>query len=614
MNVRSAVRDCQLAIRNAPFRSWFLTPLLLGLLGCVSPPTRMPRANEPERDKEPKVKTIGDITTFANADPIPVSGVGLVTDLEGTGGDAPPGDYRKLLESQLLKAGAENVKEVLASPNNSMVVVSGLIPAGAGRNDPIDVEIALPAQSRTTSLRGGYLQQCFLMNYDSAQHLVPSYDKGNPTLMGHRQAQAEGPVLVGFGEDDDASKLRHGRIWGGGRCIADRSIALILNDRQKLDPVAQRVADRINESFHGPARGMLVEVAHAQTGNVVYLNVPHQYRHNLPHFMRVVRLIPLDASAEARSLYRRKLAQEVLEPAKTVSAALRLEALGADSIEVLKIGLKSEHPLVRFCSAEALAYLDCSACGQELALLAEQQPELRAYCLTALASLDEAVSHVELRRLLESTSTETRYGAFRGLRALDERDALVRGEFLNNSFWLHRVAPGTAPLVHLSCTRRAEIVVFGDDPQMLPPFSFLAGEFTITADKGDTRCTISRFSVEHGTRRRQCSLKVDDVLHTLADLGGMYPEAFEILRQAGDCRCLTSPVAIDALPQATSVYDLAKKGDELLKVDQEIRNARLEFSSTPNLFDKGVGRQPRSAIGLGEDAVLREGRGPADEP
>jgi hypothetical protein len=367
------------------------------------------------------------------------------------------------------------------------------------------------------------------------------------------------------------------------------------------------VAERINETFHGPSRGLLGEIAHPQTGKVVYLKVPHQYRYNLPHFMRVVRLIPLDENAPGRALYRRKLARQLLEPAATVSAALRLEALGADSIDVLKTGLKSQHPLVRFCSAEALAYLDCAACGQELADLVEQQPELRAYCLTALASLDESVSHVELRKLLASTSTETRYGAFRSLRALDERDPLVRGEMLNDSFWLHAVARASAPLVHLSCTRRAEIVLFGDEPQLVPPFSFLAGEFTVTADKGDTRCTISRFSVAHGTSRRQCSLKAADVLHTLADLGGMYAEAFEVLRQAGDCRCLNCPVAIDALPQAVSVYDLAKKGDEFLKADQEIRNARLEFGSTPNLFDKGVGRGPRSPIGPARETALRDG-------
>ena len=43
------------------------------------------------------------------------------------------------------------------------------------------------------------------------------------------------------------------------------------------------------------------------------------------------------------------------------SAAIRLEALGKESLPTLKKGLSSQHPLVRFTSAEALAYLESTA-------------------------------------------------------------------------------------------------------------------------------------------------------------------------------------------------------------------------------------------------------------
>src|SRR4029077_6572454 len=118
------------------------------------------------------------------------------------------------------------------------------------------------------------------------------------------------------------------------------------------------------------------------------------------------------------------------------------------------------------------------------------QPALRAFSLTALASLNEAISHVELTRLLASPLAETRYGAFRALRALDDRDEAVRGEFLNDSFWLHRAAPGSPSLVHVSSSRRPEAVLFGGAVCLVPPFSFLAGEFTVTAGADDTKCTI----------------------------------------------------------------------------------------------------------------------------
>src|SRR5262249_11800594 len=158
--------------------------------------------------------------------------------------------------------------------------------------------------------------------------------------------------------------------------------------------------------------------------------------------------------------------------------------------------------------------------------------------LTAMASLDEAVCHVELGRLLAEPSAETRYGAFRALRALDENAEAARGERLNDSFWLHCVAPHSPSLLHIASRNRAEIVLFGDDPYLIPPFPILAGEFTVTAGKDDDHCTITRVSLRHGRKQLQCGLKLQEVLRTLAKLGGEYADAVEVLRRADRLQCL----------------------------------------------------------------------------
>src|SRR5436190_23961048 len=121
----------------------------------------------------------------------------------------------------------------------------------------------------------------------------------------------------------------------------------------------------------------------------------------------------------------------------------------------------------------------------------------------------------------------------------------------------------------------------------------MAGEFTITASQDDDRCTVSRFSVLQGTSRRQCSLQLQPALRAMADMGGTYSDAVELLRQADRCQALTCKVAVDALPQATSVYDLAKvgAGDAASKVDVEILNAKADFGATPTLFEKGASRR-----------------------
>jgi flagellar P-ring protein FlgI len=572
-------------------RVWVLGAFLLGLLGCAHSQTRS-QAPDEEHDPDADVLTIGKMSSFGNATPIPVSGVGLVVGLDGTG-DSPPGDFRKLLEDQLRKRGVEHVKELLASKDTALVLVSALIPPGTHKGDVLDVDVGLPPQSKCSSLRGGYLKESLLFNYDSTRNLDPNSQGANRTLLGHRLVKAEGMVQTGGGGGEPAGPAVHGRVWGGGKSLIDRGFYVVMEQNHQSAAKVQRVAQRINETFHGPFQGALHDVAVARTKVYLTLDVPPQYRLNLPRYLRVVRLIPLEGVPPAQGPYRRHLEKELLDSAHTVTAALRLEALGNDSIPVLRRGLESEHALVRFASAEALAYLGCPACGEELARLTLSQPALRAYCLTALASLEEPVSHVKLRELLAAPAAETRYGAFRALRALDKHDPAVQGELLNETFWLHRAAAGSTPLVHLSGSRRAEIVLFGGDAALVPPFSFLAGEFTVTAARGDQRCTLSRLSIQHGAQRRQCSLQVETVIRNLADMGGMYPEVVDVLRQAGTYHCLNCPVGVDALPQAASVFDLAKYGDkhpDLLEAGDEVLKSRDDFGATPTLFDKGSGR------------------------
>ncbi len=580
------------------FRAWMM--LLVVLAGCAQSQTRFQVEEEVERDPLSETKTIGDVTSVANAEPVAVSGVGLVGSLNGTGG-TPPGSFRTALEAELRRQHVEHIKEVLDSPDNALVLVSAMIPAGAHKDDPLDIEVTLPPQSKATSLRGGILKPCILYNYDSTHHMVPGTQRADALVRGHPLAKAEGALLVGFGDGDEAATMKRGRIWGGGRAQIERPFYVVLNGDKQSARLAAQIAQRINETFQGQYRGTGSELAKAENKNFVYLRVPVQYKLNLPRFLRVARLIPLQETPGPNSHYRKKLAEDLLDPARTITAALRLEALGADSIPTLKHGMENQHSLVRFTAAESLAYLGSPACGEELARLAQDQPVLRAYCLTALASLDEAVCHVKLQELLMSNSAETRYGAFRALRALDERDQVVRGQRLNDSFWVHQVAPGSAPLVHISTSRRAEVVFFGEGAALEPPFSFLAGpEFTVTAGADDERCTVSRFSLRNGTGRMQCSLKLLDVLRALAELGGEYPDAVELMRQADKCQCLSCPVKVDALPQATSVYDLAKAGqalkkgesDELLRTDGEVMNARADFGATPTLFEDGARRRP----------------------
>jgi hypothetical protein len=586
--------------------------LVLAAAGCLqTQQARLPSAEEAERDKDlDEVKLIRDVATVGNLGDMQVSGVGLVIGLDKTGGGSPPSLWRNMLEEDLRKKGVENVKRLLNSDETALVLVSAILPAGTRKGDRIDVQVILPPQSGATSLRGGYLQETALMNFETTQHLSLNSPASNKLWKGHKLARARGPLVVGFGTGEDPAKLKSGRIWQGAIALADRPFFLSLNNDQKFFRVASAVADRLNLTFREDTKKRLLvlqqltdglnekfhpggtgQMARAYNKETVQLHLPWEYRLNPTRFLRVALLVPLRETPDVQIRYRRKLEERLLDPAHTITAALRLEALGKDSIPSLKRGLESDHPLVRFAAAEALAYLGSPSGGEELAALAtaERTAPLRAYCLAALTALNEAVSHVKLAQMMSAPDASLRYGAFRSLREIDPSDPRLQGVLMNESYWLHQVAPGSPSMVHVSTTRRAEVVLFGDEAFLKAPLKIMAGaEFTVTAEREDTRCTVSRFSLQQKTpERHQCSLRLRDVLQSLADMGGTYADAVDFLKQAHDNCALSCPLWVDALPQGPTVEELALGGRDpnfLTELAVIPTGTRRDDTTAPTLF------------------------------
>lgn len=348
-------------------RRWMLLAGFCMSAGCMQPQTRLQSADDADRsDRESaEIRTIGDISTMSGVEPVPVAGIGLVTGLDGTGGGVPPGAERIALEEAMKKRGVQNIKELFNSKTTALVRVAAFVPPGTHKADSVDVYVMIPETSRASSLRGGSLDECLLYNYASSNAI--STVAGNPiggradaTIKGHAWVKAEGAILAGIrpnADPDDPPSSKSGVIWGGGKCLMpDRTFTLYLNADQQYARVAGRIAERINETFHAPGLSAgSGEFAHAVNNRSVTLNVPGAYRLNMARFLRVVRLIPLNEMPPPDSAYTKKLASQLLDPSSTITAALRLEALGAQSVSALKVGLHSEVPLVRFASAESLA-------------------------------------------------------------------------------------------------------------------------------------------------------------------------------------------------------------------------------------------------------------------
>ncbi len=591
---------------------WALCLSCLALAGCFHWPGSLRHDEEADKEKDLAIRTIGDVTELANPGPWQVSGVGLLTGLKGTG-DCPKSGLRTELEQQLLKQKVEHVQAILDDPNNALVLVTAIISPGAQKGDPLDIVVTLPEGSKCSSLEGGYLQETVLRNHDTTRHLSPEYAGGNRMIAGHVLVRAKGKLQVNTGGGREGSE-RVGNIWDGGVSLIDRPfyIALKSEKDEKVARIAADVAARINFMFqddtkkreavlrnrhlfllddvtkniNGEKRTDMARVANKE---MIHVRVPFAYRYNPERYLRVIRLMPLREDPDKSAAYRKRLGEMLQNPSDTVRAALRLEALGTESVGALKKGLASPHPLVRFACAESLVYLDNLAGVEELAKLIEEHSLLRMNGIVALAGSEESLCKQKLAALLASPVPEARCGAFWAMRLSrdlkeefpEHRQPSLRTEPVGKTFWLHKPAPGSERLVYVVGRGRGEIALFGDDIRVQAPMRLLAGSnFSVVVDEGEETCLISRVASASSVRREHSSLALEDVLKTMTQMGASYPELVDLVIKLRDRAGLNAPVATEQnLPKLVSLEQLITEGKELGKeaaasATSETRRAR----------------------------------------
>src|SRR5712675_1246153 len=76
-------------VRNRMCTWGVLAGMVFGQAGCMHQQTRLQSADEPEKDRY-ELKTVGDVSSIGNAEPVALAGVGLMVGLDGTGGESPP--------------------------------------------------------------------------------------------------------------------------------------------------------------------------------------------------------------------------------------------------------------------------------------------------------------------------------------------------------------------------------------------------------------------------------------------------------------------------------------------------------------------------------------------
>ena len=565
-------------------------------LSASSPPGGDDDEETTDKRYETKIETplIGDYTTYSGLQPVVIEGVGLVVGLNGTGGDPAPSQYRTALMNDLKRRGVPNPNQLLQSPDTALVLVRAYLQPLMKKGETLDVEIRMPDGADASSLAGGWLMDTYL----TEQAFIPGMAA---PLQGHAYARAQGAVLTaGIGSDASKSPelLKRGRVLGGATVLKERELAMYLRHDFRSIRNSQRLAEVIGRRFHDfDEHGIKKPMAKAKTDQKLVLSVHPRYKDNYPRYLQVIRHLAFRETPVGTRVRMQKLAKDIFTPERAEECSLELEAIGNESIPILKDALTSPLIEVRFYAATALAYLGNSDGLNALVESARHERAFRVFALSAIATIEDAEAHLALRELMSEPSAETRYGAFRSLWTLDKRDPFIRAELLGireseeegkpartaGAFTLHALRTGGEPLVHALTRTRPEIVLFGANQEFRPPMYLSAGRHIIvTSQPGATTVTLSRFEVGKPDQRRECSLQVADVIRTADELGATYPEVVQMLADASLQKNLPTSLAIDELPEGGRIYYRPGNTAEASGKKRKTKVGRTNMS--PNLF------------------------------
>lgn len=556
------------------------------LTGCSNPFFRG-QSPDPEElvieEAENRVRLIRDYANSYGLFGVKIEGIGLVSGLDNTGSNPPDDQRRRALIDEMQSHNVASPQQLIASNSTSLVLVQTVLPPAVQKGDRVDIQVRIPTNSQTESLKGGWLMPCRLREMEVL---------GGKIHSGHIAGLAEGYVIVESAYKDGNSKVlsNRGRILGTGVSHVARPIGLTISEEFESVETSTIIGGAINSRFQVSENGRKSGVATPKRANFVELQLPKAYKNNVERFMTVVRNIALKETAGERTARLRGLETKLLEPTTTAQASIQLEAIGREAIPTLKKGLESTDMEVRFNSAEALAYLGIADGAETLGAAARSQAAFRWGALNALVVLDELAdtrASDVLTELLHVSSAETRYGAFRAIRTRNPLDPYVRGEVLGEDrFSFHVVATTGEPLVHFSLSQRPELVLFGVDLRMTPPPFLFINKHILIKRVDAERVKISRFQPGKEDLQVECSCQLSQLVPALVNAGAGYEDMLLALRTAKKEGYLDARVALDAVPRPKRAYYRDDFDDESEGGTAPEEHRSIHDDDDPTLFDR----------------------------
>src|SRR5689334_20310468 len=174
------------------------------LAGCSerkAPKPVVRYATLPLKEVPPFLKnTIFERVDMVDAQPMPLSGYGIVARLKGTGDNKVlPNTVRDFIIKEMVRKGigsklmpppydTMSPEEMLNDPTIAVVRVDAFLPPGARKGDMFDVQVSALPESDTSSLQHGMLWRTELKR-NGANVIQPGYEISIPAI-------AQGPIFV----------------------------------------------------------------------------------------------------------------------------------------------------------------------------------------------------------------------------------------------------------------------------------------------------------------------------------------------------------------------------------------------------------------------------------
>jgi hypothetical protein len=479
---------------------WCVTLVsLLAAFGCGGP-GRQTAKNKSAADNNGIDDTIGMYAEIFASDAIPISGYGLVGGLNGTGSSECPTQIRTYLQKYILQrlGGAKvNVDDLISSPDTAVVIVEGMIPPAASKNQRFDVRVTALPGTQTTSLEGGWLYGVDLFEARQVGTSIKPL------------AAAEGPVFTDSAISGSQDP-RTGYVLGGGTVVEEYKVNLAL--RLPDYRIVSQIRNRINERFG-------YEIAVALAPGSIELRIPTKYLEAKSRFIQLVRATYIVESPE---LTEKRIMTHIekLAGSKDKNASeIALEAIGNAAMPKLAALLNSSDPEVRLRAARCMFNLGDQRGRESLwGIATDKKSSYRIEAIDALVntSAGQDVTSM-LQSLLRDDDLSIRLIAYENLVRL--RDVTVLRKLIANSFYLDQVTQTGKPAILVSRRIQPRIALLGS-PIYCRSNIFIEtqdGTITINVPAGEKYATIIR---KHPRRpdtiiQLKSSLDLADVIETL---------------------------------------------------------------------------------------------------